>query len=100
MKKQFALCGKADDIILFQSVVLKEHLVIIVAPVHDKGGFGKKSRATFHGRKGYIINGSKVPLIRGMELREDTDRMAVFCQDTGFDHMIALYIDIFGVSAF
>ena len=33
------LCGQTDDIILSHGIQFPKHLVIIIAPVRDKGGY-------------------------------------------------------------
>lgn len=42
MKEQFALRCKTDNTILFKVIQLKEHLVVIIPPVHDEGSFPKE----------------------------------------------------------
>lgn len=39
MEEELLSFREADDIILSHAVQLKEHLVIVISPVHGKGGF-------------------------------------------------------------
>ena len=47
MKEQFALRCITDNIILFQVIQLKEHLVVIIPPIHDEGSFPKEEGSPF-----------------------------------------------------
>ena len=49
-EEQFSPGSGAYDIVLTKGIKLKELLVVIIAPVHDKSGFAKKGAAGIHGR--------------------------------------------------
>lgn len=60
MEEELPPFREADDIILSHAVQLKEHLVIVISSVHDKGGFPQKGCAAFHCGKCHVIDGSKI----------------------------------------
>lgn len=93
--QKFPFGGKADDIILFQLLQLKKHLVIVIPPVHNKGGFSKQCFGTFHGRKGHMVEGSE-PFFSGrVDFRKDAGRMAVTGKNGGLCYIVAFFMNIF-----
>ncbi len=48
VQMEFTLCSKTNDIVLLQFIQFQEHLVVIVASVHDESCFVKQRCATFH----------------------------------------------------
>lgn len=62
-----------------------------------KVAFPKKGVTGIQGAKDDIIYRSNILFFRGMDLRENTDRMSAFSKDTGFRDMIVLFINIFEV---
>lgn len=89
MIEQLTFGGEADDIVLLQGIQFEEHLVIIVAAVHDKGCFTKQGMFQLHGGECDIVNGSKAFFAGRMDLGKEADWMVVLGKDRGFGYMIA-----------
>lgn len=88
-KQNVCVCSETEHIILFHGIQFKEHLVIIVAAVHDKNRFSKHGAASFHSGEGDVVNRSKVLFVGGMNFRKDTDWMVIMSKYGGFGHMIS-----------
>ena len=59
MEEKFSFSSEADDIVLFHGIEFQEHFVVIIATVHDEGGFAEEGASGFYSAEGDIINGSK-----------------------------------------
>lgn len=64
MEEQFARGSETYNIVLTKGIELKKHLVVIIAPVHDKSGSAKKGAVGIDGAEGDVINGSKILFFR------------------------------------
>lgn len=79
---------------LIQEIKFQEHLVIVIAPVHDKGGFPKERIAGLYSWK--VMSFMEVKFFSGrMDFGEDVYRMPAVLKNTGFRNMMALFINIF-----
>ena len=67
-KEKLSFGCKAYDIALLEFIQFKEHLVIVITSVHNKGGSSKQLTSSFYGRKGNVIDRSKILFLRRMDL--------------------------------
>lgn len=100
MEHEFSVCFDTNDIILFETVKLKKYFVIVIASVHCESCPAEQGSTPLYSSKGNVIDGSKILFFCRVDLRKNTDRMGVVCEDTGFCHMIPFFIDTFSVCAF
>ena len=56
MEQQFAFRNQLNHVVLSHGVRFEEHLVIIIAAVHDENGLSEKSFRAVHGGECDIVN--------------------------------------------